>query len=65
MEIEESQMRTDRIEAEILSYESFLKILEDAGKFGDGMKLSPTEFVNGITVLFLTEILQGIFPDKK
>ena len=46
MEIEESQMRLARIEAEILSYESSLKILEDAGKFGDGMKLSPTEFVN-------------------
>ena len=46
VEIEEAQARIARIEAEILSYESSLKLLEDAGKFGDGMKLSPEEFVN-------------------
>lgn len=46
VEIEEGQLRLSRVEAEILSYESSLKLLEDVGKFGNGMTLSPTDFVN-------------------
>ena len=46
VEIEEARARIEKIEAEILSYESSLKLLEDAGKFGEGMKLTPVEFVN-------------------
>ena len=45
-EIEELQTRIAKIEAEGQSYESALKLLQEPGKFCDGIKLSPEEFVN-------------------